>query len=53
MHWPSCSASFVRTMQDVGFLLVWLVYEFVYVCFVYNVVYHFKQHKSSGRTALK
>ena len=47
------SAFVVRTMQNVGFLMVWLIYEFAYVCFVYNAVHHFKQHNSSGRTKLK
>ena len=47
------SAFVVRTMQNVGFLMVWLIYEFAYVCFVYHVVPHYKQHNSSGRTKLK
>ena len=40
-------------MQNVGFLMMWLIYEFAYVCFVYNALHHFKQHNISGRTKLK
>ena len=47
------SAFVVSTMQNVGFLMMWLIFEFAHVCFVYNGVHHFKQHNSSGRTKLK
>ena len=34
--------------------LVWLIYEFAYICiFVLGVVHHFKQHNSWGRTKIE
>ena len=33
--------------------MMWLIYGFAYVCFVYNIVYHFKRHNSSGKINLK